>query len=109
MKNPNGPSIEDVDDWNDSLRDKTAADATRNILLDAVDGFEAKQLDDPELCGNCLKPYSEHYPDLKCVGKSGATTWFPKRISDALERGKRRLRRAQIALGKEYKRKKVKP
>ena len=62
--------------------------------------------DDPELCGNCLKPYSEHYPDLKCPGKGGATTWFPKRISDALERGKRRIRRAQIALGKETRSKK---
>jgi hypothetical protein len=47
---------------------------------------QPKQLDKPELCGNCLKPYSEHYPDLKCAGKGGATTWFPKRISDALER-----------------------
>lgn len=62
--------------------------------------------DDPELRGNCLKPYSEHYPDLKCPGKGGATTWFPKRIADALERGKRGMSRAQIALGKETRSKK---
>ena len=51
MKNPNGPSIEDVDDWNDSLRDKIDANTTRSTLLEAVDIFEANRGDDPELCG----------------------------------------------------------
>ena len=41
---------------------------------------------EPELCGNCLKPYSEHLPDLKCIGKNGICSWFPKRIADALKR-----------------------
>jgi len=42
MVNPNGPSVEEIDDWNDALRDQFAALETRKILLDAVDDWEAK-------------------------------------------------------------------
>ena len=37
MVNPNGPSVEEIDDWNDALRDQLAALETRKILLDAVE------------------------------------------------------------------------
>ena len=66
MKNPNGPSIEDVDDWNDALRDQLAAQETRKILLHAVDDWEAKNpctLEPPELEADHDRDwYQEHDP-----------------------------------------------
>ena len=63
-------------------------------------------MSEPDICANCGDPYSAHGPDTQCP-RGIAAKWFPSAIAKALTRQKRRIRRAQIALGKEHSTKKV--
>ena len=62
--------------------------------------------DKPQVCANCGRPYIEHVEEhLGCP--QGTAYWFPQTIREALEKQARKLRRAQVALGKEHKTKNV--
>jgi hypothetical protein len=51
-------------------------------------------------CANCNKPYRDHLPDTRCT-ENGDAKWFPKTLAEALTKQSTKIRRAQVALGKE--------
>ena len=55
-----------------------------------------------DVCANCGDPYAAHGPDTQCP-RGIQSKWFPGKIAAALTRQKKRIRRAQIALGKQHK------
>lgn len=62
-------------------------------------------MENMEMCANCGEVYAHHMQSTTQCYPDSVGRWFPKQLADALARQQRRIRRAQISLGKEHMRK----